>query len=108
MKIIIEDLHFEAILGILPQERLTPQTLRIHCLIDYLYSEKDFINYADVANHIQTLLCTEQFYLIEEALEFLATSLKQNFPLIDTLNLTISKPNILPNCTVGVQKNFIF
>lgn len=108
MRIVIEDLHFDAILGILPQERLTPQTVRINCLIDYLYTEKHFINYADVAHHIEKTMQSERFYLIEEALESLASALKNTFPLIDSLSLTITKPDILPNCTVGVQKNFIF
>jgi len=108
MKILIEDLQFETILGIFPDERLVPQRVRIDCTIEYHYREDRFINYADVAAHIQETMRHMKFRLIEEALESLSSSLKKDFPLIDTLTLTIRKPDILPNCTVGVQKNFIF
>jgi 7,8-dihydroneopterin aldolase/epimerase/oxygenase len=108
MKILIEDLHFEAILGILPHERLTPQTVRIDCSIEYVYTEEKFINYAEVTNHIEKIMRLKQFRLIEEALESLAASLKNSFPLIDALSLTIRKPDILQNCTVGVQNHFVF
>jgi dihydroneopterin aldolase len=50
----------------------------------------------------------EQFELVETALESLSQIIKSDFPLIQSLTLTIRKPDILPNCTVGVQKNFIF
>lgn len=108
MKILIEELYFETIIGILPDERLVPQRVRIDCSIDYHYREERFINYADVAAHIQQTMCHRQFELIEEALEALSISLKKDFPPIESLSLTIRKPDILSNCTVGVQKNFIF
>lgn len=108
MKILIENLTFETIIGILDFERLTPQQVQIDCRIDYPYSEGNFINYADVAAHIETTMQHEQFELIETALDRLSNSLKTLFPLINELSLTIKKPNILPNCTVGVQNYFIF
>jgi len=108
MKILIEHLTFDAIIGILDFERTDPQQVQIDCTIDYTYTDDNFINYADVARMIETTVQTEQFELIETALEVLAEKLKLTFPLIDALSLTFRKPNILPNCTVGVQKNFIF
>ncbi|ADR33104.1 dihydroneopterin aldolase [Sulfuricurvum kujiense DSM 16994] len=108
MKILIENLTFDAIIGILDFERTDPQQVQIDCTIDYTYTGDNFINYADIACMIETTVQTEQFELIETALEVLAAKLKLSFPLIDALSLTFRKPNILPNCTVGVQKNFIF
>lgn len=108
MTILIEHLRFDAVIGILPHERVASQTVQVDCIIDYNYSEKEFINYADVVAHIKQTMRHEQFFLIEEALESLAASLNNSFPLIRTLSLTLRKPDILPNCTVGVQKNFIF
>lgn len=108
MRILIEDLHFDTIIGILPQERLTPQSVRIECSIDYPYTQDVFINYAEAVLLIEQTLQHEKFFLIEEALEALNVVLKKNFPSIETLSLTLRKPDILPNCTVGVQKNFIF
>jgi 7,8-dihydroneopterin aldolase/epimerase/oxygenase len=108
MTILIENLTFETIIGILDVERTNPQRVQIDCIIDYTYADGDFINYAEVAQIIQDTMDTKKFELIETALETLSISLKNHFSLIQALSLTIRKPDILPNCTVGVQKNFIF
>ncbi len=108
MKILIENLTFETIIGILDFERTAPQKVQIDCTLEYSYAHNNFINYAEVAQLIEITMHTERFELIETALEKLGFILKSNFPLIKTLVLTLRKPDILPNCTVGVQKNFIF
>jgi len=108
MKILIEDLTFETILGILEHERTTPQKVRIDCEIDYHYRDGAFINYAEAADLIRTVMDREQFELIEDALDTLSATLKQTFPLISTLILTIHKPDILSNCSVGVQNRYVF
>ncbi|MFZ2891230.1 dihydroneopterin aldolase, partial [Sulfuricurvum sp.] len=108
MKILIENLTFETIIGILEHERTNPQRIQIDCIIEYSYSNGKFINYAEVAQRIEHTMNKEHFELIETALETLGTLLKMHFSLIQTMILTIRKPDILPNCTVSVQKNFIF
>lgn len=108
MKILIENLTFDAIIGILPQERIIAQTLLIDCQIEYDYLEKNVINYAHVAQAIEIIVQQEQFYLLEEALDHLGETLKHLFPPIKELQLTLRKPNILQNCTVGVENRFIF
>lgn len=108
MTILIENLTFDSIIGILEAERVTPQKVIIHCIINYHYTQNTFINYAQVSEHIQNSIQKNEFFLIEEALNSLGTSLKNEFPSISTLTLTLRKPDILGNCTVGVQENFIF
>ncbi len=108
MRILIEELTFETIIGILDYERITRQKIVVDCTIDYPYSEGNFINYADVTRLIETTMHSQQFELIETALEHLSLILKSHFGSIETLSLTIRKPDILPNCTVGVQKHFNF
>ncbi len=108
MTILIENLTFDTVIGILDSERTTPQRVQIDCTIDYSYTKDAFVNYAEVAQIIEKTMVAQQFELIETALETLSITLKHHFPLIQTLSLTIRKPNILPNCTVGVQKSFIF
>ncbi|MDD5211370.1 MAG: dihydroneopterin aldolase [Sulfuricurvum sp.] len=108
MTILIENLTFDSIIGILEAERVTPQQVIIECIINYNYAQNAFINYAEVSNHIQNSLQKNKFFLIEEALQSLGSSLKKEFSSILTLSLTLRKPNILSNCTVGVQENFIF
>jgi len=108
MTILIENLTFDSIIGILASERVTPQKVIIDCIISYHYTQNSFINYAEVTAHIQNSIQKNQFFLIEEALQSLASSLKKEFSSVSTLSLTLRKPNILTNCTVGVQETFIF
>lgn len=108
MKILIEDLTFDAIIGILDHERIAPQQVCIDCSIDYPYTNGHYINYAQVVQAIEKTMIDEQFELIETALEVLTSTLKKDFPLIQELSLTIHKPDILSNCTVGVEHKTIF
>lgn len=108
MTILIEKLTFDTIIGILENERITPQQVVIDCMINYHYAQNIFINYADVTNHIIQSVQKKQFFLIEDALQSLSHSLKEEFTSIAKLSLTLRKPDILAHCTVGVQENFIF
>lgn len=108
MKILIENLTFESIIGILEEERSTPQKVTIDCTIDYPYSIGHFINYAEVAQTIEMTMKDKQFELIETALEVLTSTLKIHFPLIQELSLSIRKPDILQHCNVGVQHTTVF
>jgi dihydroneopterin aldolase len=107
MTIYIEDLKFQAIIGILDFERITPQEIIINIEIDYIY-DTQFINYAEVVSLIKTTMIKEKFLLIEDALSFLSKSLKSEFALIKKLNLKITKPSILPDCKVSVAQYYIF
>ncbi len=107
MKIDIENLKFQCIIGILDFERVTPQDIIVNITIEYDFKEK-FINYADVADEIKSLMKSSKFLLIEDALESLAKNLRKKFPLINTLNLKITKPSILPDCTVSVSGFYEF
>lgn len=107
MTIDISDLEFETIIGILDFERTAKQRVRINCSIDYVY-DKQFLDYALVTKHIERQMIENEFELIEEALLSLKESLKQEFPLILTLFLKISKPDILANCEVSLSETSKF
>ena len=107
MRIHIEDLKFQCIIGILDFERVTPQDVCINLTIDYEYQDK-FINYADVTFLIKERLIEEKFQLIEDALSHISSLLKETFPQINRLNLKITKPSILPDCKVSVSNIYKF
>ena len=111
MTISIRKLTFEAIIGILPEERSLAQRIVVDCEIGYGYAsdKKNIVNYADVADSIVSIMQKEKFELVEEALETLLSRLKVIFPSIETVKITICKPDILPNCTVCVTdfRNFL-
>ncbi len=102
MIIQIEDLKFQCIIGILDFERVTPQDVIINLHIDYKYKDK-YINYVDVTNTIKSHMIKSKFLLIENALESLPKTLINKFPLINTLDLKITKPSILSDCKVSVS-----
>jgi dihydroneopterin aldolase len=109
LKIIIEKLKIEAIIGILDFERITPQSVLvdIEATYDYLKTSK-FIDYSQITQIITTDIQESKYELIEEALVSLKDILTLEFPTISSLYVKISKPNILSNCTVGVSELWNF
>lgn len=108
MRVAIRELTFECILGILEHERIRPQRVIVDALIEYEYIAGTFIDYASVAERIKAVMTEAQFGLVEEALETVSEVLKAEFSAINTLTLTISKPDILPDCRVCVTKKSNF
>jgi len=102
-KIGIKNLEFDAILGILEEERKKAQKIVVDCNISYK-KEEDFLDYAKIASFIQRFLQKRKFFLIEDALEKVIKSLQNDYPNIKKIKLKITKPNILDNCEVSVKK----
>jgi len=101
-RIVIEDLSFEAIIGILESERETPQLVVVNAKIDY-EDKKNYIDYAKVCDMIQEIIINGKFKLIEDAIEVIENELRKTFPQMKRLYLSIKKPEILKNALVGVE-----
>jgi len=108
MIIHIEDLKFQAIIGILDFERVRPQDVIVNLEISYDYVKNDFINYADVSEVLKSIMIQEQFLLLEDALSFLSNKLKKDFPAINGLYIKITKPSIMPDCIVSLSDSYKF
>ena len=76
MKIEIEDLKFQCIIGILDFEREAPQDVIINISLSYDYND-DFLNYAEIVELVKTTMVNEKFLLIEDALHSLTKKLKE-------------------------------
>lgn len=103
MTIYIENLTFDAIIGILPEERTTPQKVIVNVELDYEYKKNSFINYATLADLIENRIKIDEFGLIEDALLALHVEIKSKFPQITSIKLKISKPTILAHADVSVE-----
>ena len=103
MTIYIENLTFDAIIGILPEERLAPQKVIIYVKLDYEYKKGAFINYATLAQFIEDDIKKSKYELIEEALLSLHLRIKSSFFQISSIKLKISKPTILEQCDISVS-----
>ena len=107
MTIYIEDLRFKCIIGLLEFERHTPQEVIVSLELDYDYTDT-FINYAELAQLIETDLQEKKYELLETALNELFGIISTQYSLITRLFLKISKPDILPNCRVSVSNVKIY
>ena len=108
MTIHIEDLTFDVIIGLLDFEREKPQSVIINLQITYNYSDDQFIDYADIVLLMQNKLKEERYELLENALLGLKRVLYIAYPQLTSLTLKISKPNIIPECTVSLSKTWDF
>ena len=108
MTIHIEDLTFDVIIGLLDFERDKPQRVIVNLEASYEYSDDEFIDYADIVLLIQNELKEKRYTLLENALLGLKDVLYTTYPQLQTLSLKISKPDILPECTVSLSKTWNF
>jgi len=107
--IYIHGLQLQTIIGCLPYEKESPQTLIIDVdMIKDLQkaAQKDDIrettNYADVIEQIQYLVHQSRFELIESLAEYLAQLLLKKYP-IDQVTIKIQKPEAISNIpNVGI------
>ena len=108
MTIHIEALTFDVIIGLLDFERDRPQRVIIDLEASYEYNDGEFIDYADMALLIQNELKEKRYELLEDALLGLKEVLYSSYPQIQSLFLKLSKPDILPQCTVSLSKTWNF
>ena len=108
MTIHIEALTFDVIIGLLDFEREKPQRVIIDVKANYEYRDDKFIDYTDMILLMQTKLKDKRYKLLENALLGLKETLLMTYPQIDSLTLKISKPDIMPECTVALSKTWKF
>jgi len=106
MTIHIEDLTFDVIIGLLDFERDKPQRVIINLEACYDYSNDKFIDYADMVLLIQNKLKEKRYKLLENALLGLKEVLYTAYPQMNSLIIKISKPDIVPDCTVSLSKTW--
>ncbi len=102
MKIYINDLTFETIVGVLKIERITPQKVIIDVECEYNYNTK-YLNYAEIIKLIQNRMIEQKYEILEVALIDLTRLLKENFKNITSLKIKIIKPDIIKNAKVAVE-----
>jgi len=108
MNIHIEALEFDVIIGLLDFERDRPQRVIIDLEVSYDYADENFIDYTDIVLLIQKELKEKRYKLLEEALLGVKKLLCMTYPHIQTLTLKISKPDILPQCSVALSDSWDF
>ena len=109
-KVLIRELKVEAILGILPQERVTPQPVLINITI-YTDTRRaarskdivDAVNYAALADAATKLTIDGKYLLIETLVEDLA-ALSLSLAHVEDVSVRVEKPQAVPAAgAVGVE-----
>jgi dihydroneopterin aldolase len=105
LKVNINDLTFNCIIGILSSERENEQKVIIDISFEYFYDDEksNFIDYSEVANLVQQIMIDKKFKLIEDAILYIRKEIKLKYN-IKNLRVKITKPDILSNCVVSVEE----
>jgi len=106
MKIEIRSLEIDAVIGILPKERHTPQKLVIDLEAEYRYKTGEYLDYVALTELIRRELVDGKFGLLEEALLALRERIFEAYPLVESLELRLEKPEILADCRVAVSERW--
>jgi len=107
MRIHIDSLEIYCIIGLLDFEREAQQRVLLDLTIDYSYEEGSFLDYSQATEIIQKHLKAAKYTLLEDALSGLKKLLLDTFHRIERLEIKITKPDILPNCHVGLSEIWI-
>ncbi len=99
MKVLIKDLTFKCIIGLLDFEREKAQ--RVILDLSLHVDDDDFLDYAKVAKFVEKVYKKEKFFKLETSLLHVSELLKKKFPQIRGIKIKIIKPNILSKCRVG-------
>ena len=109
-KVLIRELKVQAILGILPQERVTPQPVLINITVftDTRRAARskdivDAVNYAALADAATKLTIDGKYLLIETLVEDLA-ALSLSLAHVEGVSVRVEKPQAVPAAdAVGVE-----
>lgn len=104
-KISLENLAFEAIVGVLPKERESRQKIVLNLELTY---EKvvEILDYREIRAVILEAFEGGEFFYLEDALDCVIEALVARFGGILRLDLKIAKPEIFSDCVVSVEKHW--
>ena len=103
MKIHIDRLEIECIIGLLDFERVTRQLVTVDIEADYEYSTGSFVDYSKIVQGVSTHLIEQRYELLEDALVGVRDTIFESFPAVRDLYIKIGKPDILPDCSVALS-----
>ncbi len=104
MKIHIDALTLSCIIGILDFERTKEQKVIVDLIAQYTFEDNKFLDYSRIAIDIIDKLKNEKYRLLEEAILGIGRMILEKYPQIENLELKLTKPDIMPNCTVSLSK----
>lgn len=99
-KIVLRDLPVECVIGTLPDERISPQTLFFDLELCGDFSRAgetddlaDAVDYTAVERCVREFAAGTSFFLLERLAYATARTILVRFPLLDCVKLVIHKPD---------------
>lgn len=109
--VVIRDLCFDCIIGILPHERISPQPLLldVDMVIDFsdsIASENvvDTVDYAEISAALEQIAVDGQFQLVETFAAKACAHVIEHYSRVEQVKMTVKKPQAVANTAfVGVE-----
>lgn len=95
----LRDFKINTIIGILPEEKIQPQTILLNLELCY---KENLVDYATLRENILEIFKNNNFGYLEEALVYLRDFIIMKFSNVQMLNLEISKLEIFPDCIPSI------
>ena len=102
--VLIENLEFKTIIGMLEFERTKAQKIKINAK----FQAHEFIDYALVCEILENEFNKNKFVKVEDALNYFCHFFKKKYPTINYFFMKIIKKEILQNADVGAMIEEIF
>lgn len=102
--VLIENLEFKTIIGMLEFERTKAQKIKI----DAKFQAREFIDYALTCEILENEFNKNKFVKVEDALNYFCNFFKKKYPTINYFSMKIIKKEILQNADVGAMIEEIF
>ncbi|CZE50311.1 dihydroneopterin aldolase [Campylobacter geochelonis] len=97
--VLVEELEFSTIIGLLDFERLTPQKV----VISAKFRADEFMDYAKICQILEEDFNENKFLKVEDALEFFEVKFKRQFNSLKYFYMKIIKKEIIKNAKVGAE-----
>ncbi|PSM52249.1 dihydroneopterin aldolase [Campylobacter blaseri] len=97
--VLVENLEFKTIIGILDFERKKKQKI----IVSVKFQAGEFIDYADVCKYIKKSFKKQKFMKVEDALEFFEAKFKKKYKSLTYLHIKIMKKEIIKSACVGAS-----
>lgn len=107
----VSDIAFDAIIGILPEERITPQPVRLGFSVELDIGPAAqsgnlalSVDYAKLTHELQYLVITSRFELLETLCWTLANYVLEQHTVVTTVEIVCAKPNAIPGSAGPVAR----
>ncbi len=99
----VSDIAFDAIVGILPEERITPQPIRLGFSVELDIGPAAqsgnlalSVDYAKLTHELQELVIASRFELLETLCWTLANYVLEHHEMVTMVVINCAKPNAIP------------